>query len=259
MAHPLNDLLKKDKKFEWTTNCQIAFDTLKKRFTEELVLMMPDHSKPFQIEVDASKYATGAILTQMDSNGDRHPCAFISKTMAPAQRNYDTGDRELLAIIRALEEWRHYIQGSAHTTTILSDHANLTYFKLPQTLSPRQARWALYVSEFDLKLVHIPGSNNVLADALSRRPDLCPDKPDNKDMIMLPEHLFANLIDVDLQERIASSRDFDFDAAEAIKVLLEKGPTNLRHDMDNWETQEFDGKNILFYKEKNYIPKNDGL
>ena len=157
-----------------------------------------------------------------------------------------------------MEEWRHYIQGSAHTTTILSDHANLTYFKLPQTLSPRQARWALYVSEFDLKLVHIPGSNNVLADALSRRPDLCPDKPDNKDMIMLPEHLFANLIDVDLQERIASSRDFDFDAAEAIKVLLEKGPTNLQHDMDDWETQEFDGKNILFIKKELYT-ENDGL
>ena len=78
-------------------------------------------------------------------------------------------------------------------------------------------------------------------------------------MVMLPEHLFANLIDVDLQGRIASSRDFDFDAAEAIKVLLERGPTNLRHDMDDWETQEFDGKNILFYKGKNYIPKNDGL
>ena len=99
LAQPLNDLLKKDKKFEWTSSQQHAFETLKKRFTEELVLMMPDHSKPFQIEVDASKYATGAILTQMDLNGDRHPCAFISKSMSQTQQNYDTGDRELLAII----------------------------------------------------------------------------------------------------------------------------------------------------------------
>ena len=66
---------------------------------------MPDHSKPFQIEVNASKYATGAILTQTNSNGDRHSCAFISKSMSQTQQNYDTGDRELLAIIRALEEW----------------------------------------------------------------------------------------------------------------------------------------------------------
>jgi hypothetical protein len=70
LARPLNDLMKKDKKFEWTTECQEAFDTMKKQFTEEPVLLMPDQSKPFQIESDASKVATGAVLTQLDSNGD---------------------------------------------------------------------------------------------------------------------------------------------------------------------------------------------
>ena len=113
-----------------TDDCQKAFffDELKKQFTEELVLMMPDQSRSFQIETDASKYATGAVLTQLDSNGDRHPVSFISKTFSPAKRNYEIHDRELLAIIRALEEWRHYIQGSPHTTIILSDHKNLTYY-----------------------------------------------------------------------------------------------------------------------------------
>ena len=66
---------------------------------------MPDHTKPFQIECDASKYTTGVVLTQLDSNGDRHPCAFISKTFSPTERNYKIYDRELMAIIRALEEW----------------------------------------------------------------------------------------------------------------------------------------------------------
>ena len=122
VARPLNDLLKKDKTFEWTEECQRSFDELKKRFTEEPVLSMPDHSRPFQIEADASKYASGAVLTQTDVNGDRHPVAFISKTFSPTERNYEIYDRELLAIIRALEEWRHYIQGSPHTTIILSDH-----------------------------------------------------------------------------------------------------------------------------------------
>src|SRR5271163_2566897 len=221
--------------------------------------MMPDHTKPFQIEVDASKYATGAILTQLDSNGDRHPCAFISKTMSQAQRNYDTGDRELLAIVRALEEWRHYIQGSPHTTMIYSDHANLTYFRLPQTLSHRQARWALYVSEFDLKLVHIAGSKNVLADALSRRPDLCPDDINNKDVVALPNHLFSNLIDVELQQWIVSSDAFDFDAAEAVKRLLHQGPTALQRDLDDWTLEDFDGRPVLFFKGHNYIPQDEGL
>ena len=95
---------------------------------EELVLMMPVQAKPFQIKTDTSKYATGAVLTQLDSNGTRHPISFISKTFSPAEQNYEIYDRELLAIIRALEEWQHYIQGSPHTTIVLSDHMNLTYY-----------------------------------------------------------------------------------------------------------------------------------
>jgi hypothetical protein len=125
LAHPLNDLLKKNKKFVWSEECQEFFDQLKKRFTEEPVLMMPDHSKPFQIQVDSSLFATGGILSQMDTNGDRHPCAYLSKSLMKEQRNYDTGDRELLAIVQALKEWRHYIQGSGHTTIVLPDHDNL--------------------------------------------------------------------------------------------------------------------------------------
>ena len=157
LAQPLNDLLKKDQKFEWTEICQKAFDQLKKRFMEELVLMMPDQMKPFQIETDASKYATGAVLTQLDPNGDRHPILFISKTFSPTKRIYEIYDRELLAIIRALNKWQHYIQGTPHTRTILSNHKNLTYYREAQRLNRRQARWSLYLSEFDVKLVHTPG------------------------------------------------------------------------------------------------------
>ena len=106
--------MNKDKTFKWTTKCQTAFDILKKKFTEEPVLMMPDHSKPFQIESDTLKVATGAVLTQLDSNGDRHPCAFLSKTLSPTERNYEIYDKELLGIVQALDKWRHYIQGSPH-------------------------------------------------------------------------------------------------------------------------------------------------
>ena len=67
------------------------------------MLMMPDHTRPFQIQVDSSLFATGGILTQMDINGDHHPCAYLSKSLTKEQRNYDTGDRELLAIVHALK------------------------------------------------------------------------------------------------------------------------------------------------------------
>ena len=128
LALPLNNLLKKDTQFDWTPACQELFDTLKKRFTEEPVLMMPDHSRTFQIESDALKYASGAVLTQMDSNGDRHPVAFMSKTFNDTEKRYEIYNQELLGIVRALKEWRHYIQGSGHTTMVHTDHKNLTYF-----------------------------------------------------------------------------------------------------------------------------------
>ena len=171
---------------------------------------MPDHTKPFQIECDASKYASGAVLTQLDSNGDRHPCTFISKTFSPTERNYEIYDRELLAIIRALEEWRHYIQGSPHTMVIFSDHKNLTYYHEARKLNRRQARWSLYLSEFNVKLTHISGSKMIQSDALSHRPDFVPDEDnDNKDITMLPDNLFINLIDLDFQKCIANCKDMD--------------------------------------------------
>jgi RNase H-like domain found in reverse transcriptase len=127
LAQPLNYLTKKDKKFEWTTDCQDTFDTMKKQFTKELVLLMPDQSKPFQIESDTLKVATRAILTQLDSNGDRHPVALMSKTFSETERKYKIYERELLGIIRALKKWRHYIQGSGHPI-IVTNNTSLLFF-----------------------------------------------------------------------------------------------------------------------------------
>ena len=221
---------------------------------------MPNHTKPFQIECDASKYASGAVLTQLDSNGDRHPCAFISKTFSPTERNYEIYDRELLAIIRALEEWRHYIQGSSHTTTILSDHKNLTYYREARKLNRRQARWSLYLSEFDVKLVHTPGHKMIQSDALSRRPDFIPDDDDDNDNItMLPDNLFINLIDTALQQRIANSEPMDKDAIDALNTLLEQGSTTVKNQLEDWTTEKYNGRNILFFKGKNYIPHDETL
>ena len=98
LAAPLNALLKKDTIFQWTEETQRSFDALKQKLTSSPVLMMPDQTRPFQIEWDASKYASGAVLTQQDNNGDRHPVAFLSKTFSETERNYKIYDRELLAI-----------------------------------------------------------------------------------------------------------------------------------------------------------------
>ena len=196
----------------------------------------------------------------MDSNGKRHPVSFISKTLSPAERNYEIYDRELLAIIRALEEWRHYIQGSAHTTVVLSDHKNLTFYRDAKKLNRRQARWSLYLSEFDIKLVHTPGSKMVQSDALSRRPDLCPeDDTDNENVIMLPDNMFVNLIDVQLQDRIAASKDLDTNVAEVLQLLLEAKPNTLVTGLEDWKAEKVNDRHVLFFKGKNYIPKDEKL
>ena len=89
---------------------------------------MPDTTKPFRVEVDASNYATGKILPQLDSNGRWHPAAYLSKSMTDAEQNYKIHDKELLAVIRALEAWRHYLEGAPHMIEIWTDH------KKPQVL-----------------------------------------------------------------------------------------------------------------------------
>ena len=255
LAKPLNDLLKKDKKFEWTNNCQKAFNELKKRFTEEPVLMMPDQVKPFQIKMDTSKYATGAVLTQLYTNGNQHPISFISKTFSPTERNYEIYDRELLVIIHALTEWRHYIQGSSHMMTVLLDHKNLTYYREAQKLNCQQAQWSLYLSEYDIKLVHTPGHKMIQSDALSRQPDLCPDEDtDNEDIIVLPDDLFISLIDDSLQQCIVNSMNFDGIATKALKILLDAGPTLITRGLNNWTMDKSNGHTVLFYQGRNYIP-----
>ena len=99
LATPLNNLLKKDTVFEWTEKTQQAFEELKQQLTSALVLMMSDQTKTFQVECDASKYASGAVLTQLDNNGDWHPVAFLLKTSNEMEHNYEIYDRELLAIV----------------------------------------------------------------------------------------------------------------------------------------------------------------
>jgi len=257
IVKPLNTLLQKNKGFIWNEEVQKSFETLKQKFTEEPVLMMPDTSKPFQIESDASKYASGAVLTQLDNNGSRHPCVFISKTFNEAEQNNKIYNQEPLAIIRSLQEWRHYIQGSPFETIVLSDHKNLTYFRSAQKLNRRQARWSPYLSEFNIKLIHTPGTKMVQSDSLSRRPDLCPEEDhDNENKVLLPEGLFVNLIDTELQQRIAKSDKYNMDAANAIKILLEKGPRELNNKLEEWTIEQFEGKNILFYQGRNYVPND---
>lgn len=171
ISQPLTALLKKTSSFVWNSRAQGAFDSLKYQFTNPPLLIHPNPTKPFFVETDASDHAIGAVLSQLDAHQIMHPVAYFSRQMIPAERNYEIYDKELLSIIGALKEWRHYLLEAVHQVTIFTDHKNLEYFMANQQLSRRQARWSLFLSEFDLKIHHQAGSLNTKADALSRRPD----------------------------------------------------------------------------------------
>lgn len=190
MAEPLNNLLKKDTPWVWTDRCEEAMKMLKQRLSEEPVLIQPDLDKQFEIEVDASWYANGAILYQKDAQGIWHPVAYYCQTFSSAERNYDIHDQEFLAITRALAHWRPYVAGSPHDIIIYTDHTNLLYWQEPHKINQRVARAVIQLVEYHIKLVHIPGTKNAQADELLQRSDYNTGDNDNQDVTVLPKELF---------------------------------------------------------------------
>uniref|UniRef100_A0A8C1V5B8 Gypsy retrotransposon integrase-like protein 1 n=1 Tax=Cyprinus carpio TaxID=7962 RepID=A0A8C1V5B8_CYPCA len=170
IAAPLTALLKgKPRKLSWTTLAQTAFDTLKTSFTTAPILKHPNPDLPFIVEVDASDVGIGAVLSQRQGNpGKVFPCAFFSRKLTTAEKNYDVGNKELLSIKEALSEWRHWLEGARHPFQVITDHKNLEYIKSAKRLNPRQARWSLFFTRFHFTVTYRPGSKNGKADALSR-------------------------------------------------------------------------------------------
>ncbi|QRW24326.1 Retrotransposable element Tf2 protein [Rhizoctonia solani] len=125
MAQPLYNLLKKDSNWRWESAEQQSFDSLKKCLTSAPLLLQPDTTRQFYVECDASDYATGAILSQRNSEGKLAPVAYLSKSLSPAEKNYDIFDKELLAVIRAFKEWRHLPGAQNRKADILSRRYNL--------------------------------------------------------------------------------------------------------------------------------------
>ena len=167
IVKPLTELTKKDHPFVWTTTCQDAFDGLKGIFLKAPILRIPDPDKPFFLETDASAFASGAVLMQRTEQGNLHSCGYLSKTFNATEQNYPIYDRELLALICALKEWKILLEGAKHEITFHTDHANLKYFWSAQDLNRRQFRWSMYLLCFPIKLEHRPGKTMILSDALS--------------------------------------------------------------------------------------------
>ena len=153
------------------------------------VLSLSRREEKFRVETDASGHAIGGVLSQKQ-DGKWKPIAFLSRTMQPAERNYEIYDKELLAIVEALTKWRQYLLNILETFKIWTDHENLKYFWEPHKLNGRQARQYLKLQDYDFTLQHILGKMNIKADILSRK-DQVNMKEDNKDVQLLKEELWS--------------------------------------------------------------------
>ncbi|KAE9273797.1 hypothetical protein PR003_g29794, partial [Phytophthora rubi] len=173
LIQPLSSLLKKDATWLWRPEHQAAFDSVKESLASAPILMLPDDSKPFHVVCDASDFAIGYALMQFDDEGRERVVSYQSRQMKPVERNYPVHDKELLAMRYALIKFRAYLLGE-QTFAVYTDHASLrTAMKSPQ-LSQRMARWLSFFAEYNFVVHYKPGKNNILADALSRRPDYDP-------------------------------------------------------------------------------------
>jgi len=135
VARLMNMLTRKDVKWVWRESQQKVFDELKGVFTIKPVLVAPDLDKEFRVEADASNYATGGVLSMKCSDNLWRPVAFISKSLSDTKRNYKIHDKEMLVVIRCLEAWRHFLEGTTVKFAIWTDHKNLEYFMKVQKLN----------------------------------------------------------------------------------------------------------------------------
>ncbi|SJL08165.1 uncharacterized protein ARMOST_11528 [Armillaria ostoyae] len=219
---------------EWTWGAaqNQAFQQLKKQMAEDVILAIPDKTGRFRVEADTSNGAVGTVLSQ-EQAGVWRPVAFMSKALTATERNYEIYDKELLAIMLALSDWRHYLMGA-----------------LEDKLNRRQARWVTKLAEYHFVLKHKPGTANIKADLLSRRSDHDQGEDDNGDITVLsPEHFQAMIMPTttETHERVKT--------VTRQKELWDKGiATSLEHERG---ITEKDG--ILYYENRVYIPHHTAL
>ncbi|CAN6554889.1 unnamed protein product [Malus baccata var. baccata] len=165
IAQPLCRLLQKEVAFEFNKKCETVFKTLKDMLTSAPIIMPPNWSLPFELICDASDYATGAVLGQ-NRNKQPHVIHYASRTLNDAQLNYSTTEKELLAVVFALDKFLSYLLGTK--MIVYSDHATLKYLLTKKEAKPRLIRWMLQLQEFNIEIRDKKGSENMVADHLSR-------------------------------------------------------------------------------------------
>jgi hypothetical protein len=200
----MTQLLKKDRKIAWTTECETTFRTLRTLLTTTPILAQPDIEKPFDVFCDASGIGLGCVLMQ-----DGKVIAYASRQPRKHEVNYPTHDLELAAVVHALKIWRHYLLGNV--CNIFTDHKSLKYIFTQPKLNMRQRRCLELIKDYNLQVHYHPGKANVVADALRQKSDCHSLQPllENGFNLLHPTVLLNILVRCSLDDQIIQTQTSD--------------------------------------------------
>lgn len=237
---PLNERIRL-KTFAWAGDEEAAFNDVKGAYRESKILLLFDPEKQIWVHADASDYAIGSVISQDDEHGKRRPILFYSRKLLPAERNYTTADKEMLAIVQTFKKYRHMLQGTKFPVIVKSDHRNLRTFMTTKELSARQARWAEELSSCDFKIEHIKGKENRVADALSRRADYRNEEQSEPKRQMLIEEDGMLVINKQMKISISMKGEADEELLKEIRKATKETSTRTELDIDKEGYKRFNG------------------
>ncbi|KAF8689682.1 hypothetical protein RHS03_09063, partial [Rhizoctonia solani] len=258
VACPLHNLTRKEAPWSWGNLEEGAFQELKLLVTQSPVLVHSNLDLPYYLETDTSGVAMGAILSQQGTDNRLHPVAYMSKSFSSAKANYDTHDKELLAIIKALEEWHIFLEATDRPIQVFTDHCNLEYWMQARTFSRRHARWRVFLSNFNFEIHYCLGKQSGKPDALSRRVDYV--EATQEPEVMLPAKVFANTSEAELEivTDICDKLREDPSLEPIIKFLTEdaeEAPMSIQKAYRDYDWEE----ELLWYHRKLVVPDLESL
>ncbi|KAF8698542.1 hypothetical protein RHS03_07547, partial [Rhizoctonia solani] len=258
VACPLHNLTKKETPWSWGNLEGAAFEELKSLVTQLPVLIHSNPKLPYYLETDTSGVAMGAILSQKGEDNCLHPVAYMSKSFSGAKANYNMHNKELLAIIKALEEWRIFLEATDKLVQVFMDHRNLEYWMQAHTFNQRHAQWHIFLSDFNFEIHYCPGKQSGKPDALSRRSDLVDTPPEPE--VMLPAEVFVNTSEVEFEivTEIWDKLREDPSLEGIIQFLTkdaDNAPPSIRKAYREYDWEE----DLLWYCRKLVVPDSESL